>query len=280
MPKVRIGNQDVFISDSIPEESRDDIYREILDEQRLQREGAATPNTAISPPTSAGDIAPLPKQPSPHTNEGYTTYIIKDKRYQLPNNFTEEEKEAFFWSKLGAPDTSSSSTNPEAITTESLQHDPDWLHASKVTYGKREGKPFTGTDAEAAEYGVNQMGWFNYNLPTMAVDANRMRTADTEEKQAFLHLMDTYDKLGISWGGVGRALKGIAADPSTYVGLSTLGIGMAGSTAGKVLTKEDQGASQDRCAGRCRGGAMDGSSGQRSAIGEDQCRGSNRVRHR
>ncbi|GJD93089.1 hypothetical protein OCOJLMKI_0276 [Methylobacterium iners] len=165
------------------------------------------------------------------SSSGYTTYIINEKEYQLSNDLTEEQKTAFFHSKLASPDT-------QSITTDSLRHDPDWLHASKVTYSKREGKTFTGTDAEAADYGINQMGWFNYNLPSMAVDANRMRTADPEEKRAFLHLMETYDKLGISWGGVGRALKGLAADPTTYVGLSTLGFGMAGSAAGKVLTKE------------------------------------------
>ena len=156
----------------------------------------------------------------------------------MHKDISEDQKQQFLESELSAYETRSASANPETVTTESLQHDPDWIHASKVTYAKREGKPFSGTDAEAADYGVNQMGWFNYNLPMMAVDANRMRTADPEEKRAFLHLMETYDKLGVSWGGVGRAAKGLLADPSTYVGLSTLGFGMAGSTAGKVLTKE------------------------------------------
>ncbi|MFG5120660.1 hypothetical protein [Methylorubrum sp. POS3] len=151
---------------------------------------------------------------------------------------TEAERGAYLQHKLNNPDPFPSSPNPDSITTDSLQHDPDWIHASKVTYAKREGKPFAGTDAEAADYGVNQMGWFNYNLPMMAVNANRMRSADVDEKRAFLHLMETYDKLGVSWGGVGRAAKGLLTDPSTYVGLSTLGIGMAGSTAGKVMTKE------------------------------------------
>jgi len=271
MPNVRVGNQDVFISDSVPEEAQDEIYREILEEQRVQQEGTTTPSTATASPTpggyithSVGDytlkmpdtmpedvqdqlvrehIESLPKQsnqaqPAKPGNEGYTTYIIHDRRYMLPNDLTEDEKRTYLQHKLDNPDPIVSSSNPEAITTESLQHDPDWIHASKVTYAKREGKPFSGTDAEAADYGVNQMGWFNYNLPMMAVDANRMRSADVEEKQAFLHLMETYDKLGVSWGGVGRAAKGLLADPSTYVGLSTLGLGMAGSTAGKVLTKE------------------------------------------
>ena len=243
MPDVRVGNQDVFISDSVPEEARDDIYREILEEQRVQREGAATPNPAITSPASGGHTESQPTQNSQLQQQksddtDYTVYVIGDKTYHLHKDISEDQKQQFLESELSAYETRSASANPETVTTESLQHDPDWIHASKVTYAKREGKPFSGTDAEAADYGVNQMGWFNYNLPMMAVDANRMRSADPEEKRAFLHLMETYDKLGVSWGGVGRAAKGLLADPSTYVGLSTLGLGMAGSTAGKVLTKE------------------------------------------
>lgn len=243
MPDIRVGNQDVFISDAIPEEAQNEIIREILEEQRVAREGAATPSTAPTSPTSGGHIDSSPKlanqvQQQKSEDPDYTIYIIGDKTYQIHKGVPEDQKREFLESELSAYEARSAPVSPDSITAESLQHDPDWIHASKVTYAKREGKPFSGTDAEAADYGVNQMGWFNYNLPMMAVDANRMRSADADEKRAFLHLMETYDKLGVSWGGVGRAAKGLLADPSTYVGLSTLGFGMAGSTAGKVLTKE------------------------------------------
>lgn len=129
--------------------------------------------------------------------------------------------------------------NPDdSIDTDYLYNDPDWIEASKIVYRKNTGEEFQGTDQEAADYGIDTMGWFNYNLPMMALDASELRKADQREKDAFLYLMDAYDDLGISWGGTWRFVKGAALDPTTYVGLSTFGIGTAASAGGKAVTKE------------------------------------------
>lgn len=210
MPEITVGGQEYVLPDELTPEQHDHVVKS------LEAEHAA-------------------KQPAT-PEKSYTTYVIGEKQFQIPNDMPEDIKTEYLTGKVR--EWEASQATPQPITGDSLQHDSDWLHASKVTYAKREGKPFAGTDAEAADYGLNTMGWFNYNLPRMAVDANRMRTADPEEQKAFLHLMETYDKLGISWAGTGRAIKGIALDPTSWVGLSTLGIGMAGSTAAKLATKE------------------------------------------
>ena len=53
------------------------------------------------------------------------------------------------------------------------------------------------------------MGFFNYNLPKMAVDAARVHGASESQKRAFLYLMESYDDLGVSLAGTGRFFKGI-----------------------------------------------------------------------
>lgn len=126
----------------------------------------------------------------------------------------------------------------QKVDPDTLQHDQDWLTASKILYERTEGKAWQGNNKDLAEFGLDQMGWFNYNLPRMALDANRLRNADDAEKAAFLHLMDTYDKLEMSWSGAGRFIKGAAADPFTWVGLSTFGFGTAGKEGVKLATKE------------------------------------------
>jgi len=154
MPTVHVGKEEIFISDTIPEEARDDIYLEVLERQRAQREGTSTPVAPAENPAAQ----PYDEHQGGVSDDGYTTYHVRGKQYQLSNNLTEDQKNEYLQDKLDSTPISSSysqSSNPEAITTESLQHDPDWLHASKVTYAKREGKPFSGTDAEAADYGVN-----------------------------------------------------------------------------------------------------------------------------
>lgn len=125
----------------------------------------------------------------------------------------------------------------EDIDHTTLTNDPDWLHAAKVIHKLKEGTNFEGTPEELSNYALDVMGWFNYNLPAMTYNTNLISDSTQEQKDAFLYLMDTYDNVNVSWGGVGRALKGIAADPTTYTGLATLGFGTAAAQGGKQLTK-------------------------------------------
>lgn len=124
------------------------------------------------------------------------------------------------------------------VDPSTLAQDQDWLNASREVYKMNQGKAWEGNDEDLAEYGLDVMGWFNYNLPKMGLDAARVRSAEQRQKEAFLYLMDTYDNLDMSWGGVGRFFKGVLADPTTYIGLGTLGIGTAASAGGKAATKQ------------------------------------------
>lgn len=118
-----------------------------------------------------------------------------------------------------------------------LSQDKDWVTASREIYKMNNGKDFQGSPEEAAQYGLDTMGWFNYNLPAMGIDAARLRSVPQRQKEAFLYLMDTYDNLNMSWGGVGRAVKGMATDPTNLIGLGTLGIGSIGVSGAKAATK-------------------------------------------
>lgn len=123
------------------------------------------------------------------------------------------------------------------IDPDTLSADKDWLQASRVIYKMNEGKSWEGDDKDLAEYGLDVMGWFNYNLPSMTINANRMTEAKQQQKDAFLYLMDTYDNVNASWSGAGRFFKGVLSDPTTYVGLGTFGVGLAGKEVGKQATK-------------------------------------------
>ena len=124
------------------------------------------------------------------------------------------------------------------IDPKSLNADQDWLKASMLMYQFWERKPYEGTQDDLAEWGKDSLGNFNYNLVSMAEIANALRNASQEEKEAFLYMMDTYDNTNISWEGTGRAFKGIATDPTTVVGIGTLGIGFVGKAVGKQAVKQ------------------------------------------
>lgn len=175
-------------------------------------------------------------------------YEINGSRYEIPDDVQGKQLEETLM-YLSSGDTQGGNQQPssesyqygqvrEDIDPETLSQDNDWLQASRTIYQMNEGRDWQGDDSELAEYGLDVMGWFNYNLPAMAVNAAEIGNAEQHQKDAFLYLMDSYDNLNMSWGGVGRFFKGVLADPTTYVGLGTLGLGTAAAQGGKAATKQ------------------------------------------
>lgn len=157
-----------------------------------------------------------------------------------------------------------SETLPEQtkLTEETLKADSKWIQASKSIYKWNEGGEAKDLDSDEdyADYGLNYMGRFNYNLPQMAVEASQLKNANDQQKKDFITLMDMYDKKSASWAGAGRALKGIVTDFTTLIGASTFGVGTAGAQAVKQAIKE--GVKQATKAGVKQGakiGAIEGS---------------------
>jgi hypothetical protein len=173
-------------------------------------------------------------------------YEINGARYELPDDLQGDQlnETLMYLSQAEAPQEAALAPTDyqygavaKDIDPDTLASNQDWLNASRVLYQMNEGQPFQGSDQELAEWGLDMMGWFNYNLPVMAVDAAKISNAEQFEKDAFLYLMDSYDNLNVSWDGVGRFFKGVLTDPTTYVGLGTLGVGLAGKEGAKQATK-------------------------------------------
>jgi hypothetical protein len=102
------------------------------------------------------------------------------------------------------------------------------------------------SDRDYAEWGLEFMGMFNWNLANMGLRTAQLGLGDTSAKAtpygdpalAMYVAMDMYDKLpNWTWNGTKRAFKGVLSDPSTYVGLSTLGLGFVGKGAVKKASK-------------------------------------------
>lgn len=173
-------------------------------------------------------------------------YKINGARYELPDDLQGDQltETLMYLSQAEVPQEQAPVPTDvqygpvaEDIDPDTLASNQDWLNASRIMYQMNEGQPFQGSDQELAEWGLDMMGWFNYNLPVMAVDAAKISNAEQFEKDAFLYLMDSYDNLNVSWDGVGRFFKGVLSDPTTYVGLGTLGVGLAGKEGAKQATK-------------------------------------------
>jgi muramidase (phage lysozyme) len=160
----------------------------------------------------------------------------------LPSSPYSQPKRSAEWvaKELGAPTTvqyQNFAAVRKDIEPQSLNKDVDWLRASELLYNFYERKPFQGTKDDLAEWGKDSLGNFNFNLVSMAEIAYSLQSATQEEKEAFLFMMDTYDNTNFSLEGAGRAVKGIATDPTNLVGLGTLGVGFLGKFAGKQAAK-------------------------------------------
>lgn len=123
---------------------------------------------------------------------------------------------------------------------EDLASDLNWLEASgKIYQMNNDGEKFTGDRKALAKYGIDQMSEFNYNVSLGTIpDVMKVEKADHDTQVAFAYMMDTYDKKDITLDGVGRALKETMTDPLTYVGISTLGAGLAVKKGAEYVAKE------------------------------------------
>lgn len=127
----------------------------------------------------------------------------------------------------------------KTYTEEELSTDLNWLDASRLVYKMKEGKDFEGDYKALAKYGIDKMSEFNYNVSMgMIPDVIDVEQADHETQVAFAYMMDAYDKKDVTLAGFGRAMKEVALDPLSYVGLTTLGAGFAAKKGTAELAKE------------------------------------------
>lgn len=140
---------------------------------------------------------------------------------------------------VGATSTPAAPAIPQEPRTEDfLRADPDWQAASAIVFEMAKGYAPEGTPEEIAEFGLDEIGWFNTNLASMGMQSATILQATDEQKKAFLYLMDNSEGLAWSLEGVGRLARGIATDPSTYVGISSFGVGSVAAQSGKAMSRE------------------------------------------
>jgi hypothetical protein len=139
--------------------------------------------------------------------------------------------------------------NDGKLSEAELKKNPEWIKVAKSIYEFNEGTTFgvekdgqpkkLNSDKEYADYALRYMGWFNYNIPKMGNEAlDLFQFANQQQKEDFVTAMDMYDNKKISWAGVGRFIKGVGSDPSTYVGIGTLGAGLVARAGAKEATKQ------------------------------------------
>jgi len=124
--------------------------------------------------------------------------------------------------------------------------DPEWAKKGRTIFKENNGTDFTGSDQEAAQYLNDYLYDFNYRLTGAGID-NARGTLDTaaqisgysdEGKKAFVDAQTQFENMNTTLGGVGEAAKRVFTDPTTYLGLGTLGVGTVAGQGAKYAAKE------------------------------------------
>jgi hypothetical protein len=145
------------------------------------------------------------------------------------------------WANMKAPEATYA-TQEEAIAA-----DPAFVAAARKLRERFKDNWETGippedaSDAQMAEWAIGRMGQFNWNLTQTATDAFNLKDWSKEDIEAFVYIMDEYEKLpNFTWSGTGRAAKGIVTDPTSYLGIGLLArlFGVVGKEAGKGVVRE------------------------------------------
>lgn len=166
---------------------------------------------------------------------------------EYPDNIEPDSRQADFYdlsrSKyVPLPDDVMDAKTIKAIQSlpeNSQIDDPIWIGASRIVheYFNSEDNDVEMTPDDYSNYGIRIMSAFNNNITAMVIDANKLSDAPAPVAKAFYYLMETSDREGITLANAGRGIINMVKDPTTWVGLGTLGIGVAGKYAGKRLTK-------------------------------------------
>jgi len=142
-------------------------------------------------------------------------------------------------------------SNDDVVIKENeLKQEAGWIEASRILHRENTGSDFAGDDAAAAQYGIDEMGRFNYKwfspdwIPWSDDDTKGVvgYLMDVDKftdngKLAFYLLMEAYHEKDMTWAGWGRAVKGIGSDPTSWFGLSALA-SISAKLAGRQLVGE------------------------------------------
>ncbi len=171
-----------------------------------------------------------------YTSPTYTSTVDDNGIVNLQAPATEKDKE-----QLRQRLATDIIDDERKIQEEALITDKNWIDAAKITYAiENDGEEYGGDDESAAKMGLELMSHINYNLSLGTVPfAAKMAQGEWSDTQkiAVRYMMDTYDKKDISLDGAIRFGKQIATDPTTLIGVSTLGWGAVAKQGAKEVAK-------------------------------------------
>lgn len=125
------------------------------------------------------------------------------------------------------------------VQEETLSQDKNWIDSAKILYQMQEdAEGELPPDEELSTWALDYVGQIQYNLVSGANAALEFQDADDMQKIAMRYAMETYDMKDITAAGAMRFAKGLATDPTTYIGLGSFGVGFGAKAAASQGAKK------------------------------------------
>jgi len=125
------------------------------------------------------------------------------------------------------------------VQEETLSQDKNWIDSAKILYQMQEDvEGELPPDEELSKWALDYVGQTQYNLVSGAKAAYDFNDADDMQRIAMRYAMETYDMKDVTMDGVMRLAKGLATDPTTYIGLGTFGAGFGAKAAASQGAKK------------------------------------------
>jgi len=152
------------------------------------------------------------------------------------------------------------------LDPDTLKDNADWVIASSLLFKTTYGADVLGRNGEVpphimdilndygddddsletklANYGLEEMASFNWNIGSMGIDAANLSALgdneeDLEAKWAFVYMLDQYKEVNNSWQTTWNSTKALATDPTLYAGLGAWGIGTIIQQGARVVGKKE-----------------------------------------
>ena len=180
-----------------------------------------------------------------NTKESNEYDLNRGRIYPLPHEIFEKSNLA----NVAAQEQGTELNDPNFITASRLLHSylnkgksdinkrPSWLPVDAAQSAIDQSE--TGLDSEYyGGWGANFMNRFNMNVTAMGVNTAKLINAPPGVQRALYYMLETSDREGVLASNVAKGLFNVAADPLSWVGLGTLGIGTLGRESLKAMTKQ------------------------------------------
>lgn len=170
-----------------------------------------------------------------NTQMGKGASEIYEKGLTKVNEILTQDQKVLTSELLGSmPNQKQTQTKDESL----LYQDKSFMDKSKNVLKAFDVEIEGKSDKEIADLALENISKFNYNVPSAISIATQMDSKDKKVAQDFLDIIKTQEETDLNLRQAGDVAYNLLTDPSSYLALASMGIGVPARVAGQSALKQ------------------------------------------